>query len=1021
MAALKNTAFAIVLVMMVSIFLQFQPEDVEGITPTHSFHPVSLAIDKVDEWVEQGWNGFPPMDASSLVMKYVRESDGEELPTRTDPIPVDWDLVATNVNSRIYVENGLTVSTADIDAISEVFDDTIYPIATYWFNPDIPYDVIDIRIYDFGDGPGNVGGFFYPSMSYLNDLFVDSEDLEYSRDWSFEIVAHEFQHLIHFDLDSNEELWINEGLADLSARVCMGPDQGGVQNHIDAYELYPENDLLLWNEGQPPDYYETIADYGRAFAFVSYLAYHYGGRDLIIDILSDQRNGFSSINGEMAEDGLADRVGDILVKEKVANFLDDPDYGGGIYEQGLINISIGMDHQAWTYPDSHIIDSSVRYSGYGLKYNQGSSNLAISVNSDDPVDVTLVGLNGTDIVSSVNLSNGGSGTILYQLSGFDTQYSTLLVIPHTSTSGAVIEVDVEISDLVPPVTDVLVSPTEPDGENGYYVNSPGIQLTTSEGSRIRYAWNMEDFSDYSSALHPPEGENVLKFYAQGPLGLMEDIREMTFRLDTVDPDLDIELTPHSPDGSNDYYISQPTVYLTSDEPDGEIFFDIGEGEEVYDDPFVLDSGIWDLEAYSVDPSGRRSSIQTMILRVDLSDPEISIEMDPRMPDGSSGYYNTIPEISFDPETGSTGIFTINNGPEMEYTGPFELEDGEYEIDYFARNPSGRTGTINTIFVKIDSSIPVLGHEFDPPLCIGWCDKPTYLSLIVDDPLSDIYFKMDNEGPFTYSSEILLNDGEYDLEYWAIDPAGNRRDGEKIFVRIDTTTPNTEIVLDSLPDNGFWYYDEQPSITFNTISRTVSPEITYFSLDGEEFNVYSDQMISLLPGRNTIYYYTIDEAGNNEKIKTRDIGIDLSTPEGVLKANRSLIPVRGPVMFSIADSTDDNEIYRFRMDFGDGTETGWVYDDSIEHFYSELGTYNAILTVEDSAGRQDTRDVSLKIEVLTQKEYDERMEDGISPVVLVLLIILGLILIAGIISVIAVVLIKRNRDEVEDVEWVEDVK
>lgn len=980
--------------------------------------PITLAFDRVNSWRENGWSGFPPVGATSLIRTYQDES-GDLEPTRTDPIPMSWDLVASNTYSNIYVEDGLSVSSIDIDAISQVFDDDIYPTATYWFHPTNPYDVIDIRIYDFGDGPGNVGGFFVPSISLRNDLFVDSEDLAYSRDWSFEIVAHEFQHLLHYDLDPNEELWLNEGLADLSARVSLGPDQEGVQNHIEAYEIFPENDLLLWDEGQPPDYYETIADYGRSYAFVSYLAYHFGGRDLIVDILADPRNGLSSINGELAEDGIPERVGDILAGEKVANIIDRPGYGGDIYHQGLINISTTYEHQAWSYPDEHQISSTVKYSGYGLKYHSGSPDLAINISSDHPVDVALVGLNGSEVMTSVNISNGGSGNVMYQLSGFDVIYETLLVVPHTSVSGASIDISVGRSNLVPPETSVLVSPAEPDGDNGYYLSSPGIHLSTSEGSVVLFAWNDGEFTEYDTTLHPGEGENTLRFFAKGPLGLREDERELTFKVDRTDPEINYEISPSSPDGSDLHYISQPTVYLQSSEQGTSTFYDIGEGYEEYGEPFTLDSGTWLLSAYAEDLSGRRSELIEREIKVDLEDPTISVRTSPSEPDGNSGYYTTAPEITMLPASGSTAWFTLNGGPEMEYTGPFVLEDGEYELEAFARKPSGRTGNMETIFIKVDSTPPVINLVFDPPLCPGWCSEPTYLSVSVEDPLSSVFFTLGDEGPFEYGSDIYLNDGEYKVEVWAEDPAGNRVNSGSYDVRIDTTSPNTEILLGTLPDSGSWYYDHQPEITFRTAAEAVSPEETYFSLDGEEFVLYTGQEIELSPGRNTIHYHSKDLAGNIERTRTRDIGVDISPPVGVLSANRTLIPERGPVLFSISGSQDDNDVYRFRMEFGDGTSSGWIYDDRVEHYYSELGEYNVILVVEDTAGRLNEDEVSLKIEVLTQAEYERRLEEERSPLLLILLIVLGLILVVGTAAVAVVMIMKRRPGSEEVLEWVDE--
>ena len=81
------------------------------------------------------------------------------------------------------------------------------------------------NIYRFGDGQGGVGGYFSPQ--YPNYVFIDSSDMS----WADEILAHEFQHLIHWDEDPWEDHWINEGCADFAIFSCFGASAGSVVSH----------------------------------------------------------------------------------------------------------------------------------------------------------------------------------------------------------------------------------------------------------------------------------------------------------------------------------------------------------------------------------------------------------------------------------------------------------------------------------------------------------------------------------------------------------------------------------------------------------------------------------------------------------------------------------------------------------------------------------------------------------------------------------------------------------------------
>jgi hypothetical protein len=1015
-----------ILMIALLLFLATHPPDgmVSGVdSPGEEIErSLLVSVQKAIGYISDVWGRedpvFPPVDASSLIRQYEQGLYSDNGPTRANPIPANWDQVAINSHSRIYVEEGISIPSDDIQALGDIFDDAIYPNSTDWFHPDNPYESIDIRIYDFGDGPGNTGGFFLGSYPTRNDLFVDSQDLLYSRSWSFEIVAHEFQHLLHYDLDPDEEIWLNEGLADLSARVSLGPGTGGIQSHIDAYEIYPENDLLTWNEGQPPDYIETIADYGRAYAFVSYLADHYGGKVLIQDIVEDQRNSIYSINGELAEDGISERFNDIVIGEKVANLVDDPVYGGGVFDQGLIDIGIrSFEKQTSSYPALHRVSDTVRYSGYYLRYVSGSPDLSISFESSSGFHASLISMTGGDIRGSVNLTVD-TGSAEYKLTGFGVDYDQLFVILHTEVAGLDIDVEVEISDLEPPVTEVMISPPEPTGKNGYYLEPPGISLETSEGSDVMYSWDGETFREYSSALHPPEGSSTLSFYSSGPFGLREETRQIDFRVDTLDPITSISIDPPSPDGENGFYITDPLVTISTEVAGDIPYYDLGNGARSYDGPFQPGHGQWDIMYWSEDSAGRMDEKKIVNIDVDLADPEVDIGLDPRKPDGSGGYYTSSPTITLDIDEGSTGWFYLNDEGPYEYSYPFALEDGEWEVRYHASTPSGRLSPMEAVYLKVDTSPPNLRAVFDPPLCSGWCSESTYLSLETGDETADIWFTLGDEGPFSYNSPVLLGDGEYEIDFWAEDPAGNRAQGGPIEIMVDNTPPVTEVVADRYPDSGDWYYDWIPDLEFRTTLPQVSPEMTLISLDGDTFIEYSGQTIDLLPGRNTLYFYSQDLAGNRENVRSKEINIDMSRPSGSLEVNRTLISQRGPVRFSIDGSTDDIDIYRFSLDFGDGTTSDWIYGTEATHTYGKIGVYRVSLTVEDMAGRTNEEEVTVTIEVLTREEYNRRMEgDGPSLPILILSSVLVLLATASM-AALVVVLIKRRRNgyNESEIEW-----
>ncbi len=956
---------------------------------------VSYALERVSAINYPGPGPAPPLGAASFIRQFL-ESGSEAGPSRTNPIPTDWDLRATTAHSNIYVASGQFVPQSDVDAIAATFESPIYDNVTDWFHPVSPPSSVNIKIYDLGDGAGGVGGFFIPSPMTRSDLYVDSQDLRYSQTWAFEIVAHEFQHMLHYDLDANEDIWLNEGLADLAVRVSLGPGTSGIQSHIDVYESLPENDLLIWDEGQPPDYLGTIADYGRAYAFVAYLVDHFGGKDLVRSILSDGRNSLDSIDRQLEAKGYTERTWDVVSMEKGANMVDDPTYGGRVYHQGLINIKMTtMFASRSSYPYQGTLALTVRYSGYYLRFTNGDPMLGVIVNSTKAYHAAIIGTLGGFTMWSTNLTGPPSVPTFAQLSRFGDLYDTLYVILHTNVKDASISITVERQELTPPMTTVQVSPEMPDGENGYYLGPPGVLMTTREGSDVQYAWNDGPFSQVSGPITAPEGTNILRFYSTGPLTLVEEERNMTFKVDTIDPVTASSLDPPSPDGMDGYYITAPTVHFSTSDPIDRVLYDIGAGIIGYDGPFDLMGGVWTVKYWGVDEAGRKERERSFEVKVDVSDPKVELSIYPKTPTGKLGYFVERPVITLASDTGSPIYYSLSGESYQIYTGPFELDDGVWDIRYYSESPSGRRGSIGGETFRVDGTPPDLDVEFDPPLTGDWNNANTYMTIALAKDGDRAYFTIGDQGPFTYNAPYLLTDGSYDISYWAEDDAGNLAPKGSMMVMVDITTPVTRLVFDRDPDSNIWFYDRPPRIDFLPSFAPVSEETTYFSIEGAPFTEFTGSDMDIGPGMSTIEYYSMDLAGNRESTRRWEIGLDTSRPEPAVKVNRTLVPVRGPVRFDLSGSSDDNGIYRYRVDFGDGSESGWIYDDKIVHNYERLGKFKVQLSVEDTSGRMSARIATVTVEVLSQDDYDRRLEPDITGTViavgaslLILLAVLG---------------------------------
>jgi immune inhibitor A len=144
------------------------------------------------------------------------------------------------------------------------------------------------------------------------------------------VLAHEFQHMIHWNQDGNETSWLNEGSSELAAFI-NGYDIGGFD------WLYINNPDLQLNDW-PNDQNATTPHYGAGFLFMTYFLDRFGRRrprrscgtppmdlESVDDVLRAKSPPPTRLTGQpiTADDFFMDWV--------VTNFLLDKSVGDGRY------------------------------------------------------------------------------------------------------------------------------------------------------------------------------------------------------------------------------------------------------------------------------------------------------------------------------------------------------------------------------------------------------------------------------------------------------------------------------------------------------------------------------------------------------------------------------------------------------------------------------------------------------------------------------------------------------------------
>lgn len=272
--------------------------------------------------------------------------------------PLTDEYVFPNPNGCWRTED--RISTTQLAYMLSEFDNNIYDSTANVFGEPLPRgdegQKVWILIHNIRDGSyydcsatSYVAGYFSASEDAENNknmMHIDTYDWlnrtgpDSARPFLYEgTFAHEFEHLVHFDQDPDEPSWVDEGMADLAAFLA---GYGHAESHLAYYMVYhPFTPLTFWGGG--------LEDYGASYLFQLYLFEKFGGAEFISSLVQEQANGIEGIENQLAEFGYHESFDEIFDTWAIANYLDEPNKGGGRY--GYENLDIGsIDTWGYTIP-----------------------------------------------------------------------------------------------------------------------------------------------------------------------------------------------------------------------------------------------------------------------------------------------------------------------------------------------------------------------------------------------------------------------------------------------------------------------------------------------------------------------------------------------------------------------------------------------------------------------------------------------------------------------------------------------
>lgn len=281
-------------------------------------------------------------------------------------------LKAVGRHCYVFLEEGKTLTAEAIEKVRKNFDEIIYPANTSNFGsewkPGIDEDErVFLLLFDVKDGyngtGGFVGGYFYAVDSYLQEklpahlksneremIYLDINPSDPASDRFSNTVAHEFQHMIHFNQDSSEYTWVNEACSQIAPHLCGF----GHASQVSAFMRTPDNSLTAWAKEQ------MLANYGQVYLWNYYILNSFlrqdaEGRTMFFkNLVASKKQGIA---------GYVEALGSIskgftstFDRFCIANYVNDERLGKGefAYDKSLARLKLPVSETVSVFPSETV-------------------------------------------------------------------------------------------------------------------------------------------------------------------------------------------------------------------------------------------------------------------------------------------------------------------------------------------------------------------------------------------------------------------------------------------------------------------------------------------------------------------------------------------------------------------------------------------------------------------------------------------------------------------------------------------
>lgn len=360
-------------------------------------------------------------------------------------LPARLRFQTDHVNWWVDVTTTL-VDDDELEAAAEYFEEQILPSNRLIFGteaaPGIDQDNrIHFLILEGGESWGGFFGYFGSYNQYPQAIVQKSNEREMlvinisafsPKSETFPgKLAHEYQHLIQWNRDINEDLWLNEAFSELayyfsgaSVAIVRGASNAGYFSENPFIQLTSRPERRYGEEDK-----SSFMHYGAEKAFAIYLFEQFGP-EFMQNLVSNEEPGVISIQQELDKLPTSPRFRDVYANWLVANLLIQPNLAEGQF---------GYREYAPTRPVRELVNS---FRGVPIEDQlppYGGQYYEVVNEAGNPVSVSFQGSNAARVTSA----DPASGQYAwYSSRGDNSDFTLTRAFDLTGVASATLEYEV---------------------------------------------------------------------------------------------------------------------------------------------------------------------------------------------------------------------------------------------------------------------------------------------------------------------------------------------------------------------------------------------------------------------------------------------------------------------------------------------------------------------------------------------------------------------------------------------------